>query len=339
MRVRVAIAIMATLAASLFSIEPAHATSWTLIYQTTNTQRDSNQNTIYSAGYGAGGAAQTAAAGQSFSQIRWRMELTIGGTLYYVDAYFDKWAGATLADLQFPDYTNLLNMQKNVTNIVVTSNYSTVKTGNYALGRIEVWPYNYTQATTGITPAGSGGVFDFDDSAAPGQNGHGTFQLHNLTDTQTILAWNRSRYADTAELGFGPCKVGGNFCTNPDWTLESGLVASAFKFQVFIGTTAPSESSINISAPTSATYRSTSTITANLGVAGSDGKVTFYQNGKKIAGCINVLSSSLVATCNWRPTVRGFSKIYAVLTPTSSGFLPSTSSLAQSFIKNRSGLR
>lgn len=339
MKSRTFIAIFAILVAALQWAPSAEAVTWTLIYQTTNANRDASQNTIYSTGYETGGAAQTAAAGQSFSQIRWRMELTLSGTLYYVDAYFDKWPGATLTDLQFPDYTNLLNMQKNVSNLVVSSNYSTVKTGSYALGRIEVWPYNYTQAVTGISPPGSGSVFDFDDTPAIGQNGHGTFQLHNLTDTQTVLAWNRSRNADTAELGFGPCKIGASFCTNPDWTLESGLVPSAFKFQVFIGTVAPSASTLSISAPSTSIYRNSSTITATLGVAGSDGKVTFYQNGKRIPGCINVQSSGLVATCNWKPTNKGSTKLTAVLTPTSSGYLSSNAPTIQSLVTARTTRR
>jgi hypothetical protein len=339
MRIRVAIAIMASLATSLFFVEPAHAATWTLIYQTTNTQRDSNQYAIYSAGYERNGTAQGAASGQSFSQVRWRMEMTLSGTLYYVDAYFDKWSGATLEELQFPDYANLLNLQKNVSNLVVTSNYSTVKTGSYALGRVEIWPYNYTQASSGISPSGSPSTFDYDDSVSIGTNGHGTFQLHNLTDTQTVLAWNRSRSGDTAELGFGPCKVGANFCNNPDWTLETGLSPSAFKFQVFIGTATPASSSISISLPGTSNFRTASTLTANLGVAGTDGKVTFYQNGKRIPGCINRLSTSLVATCYWTPTTRGSVRIHAALTPASSGYLSSTSATVQAKVGNRSTTR
>jgi hypothetical protein len=263
------------------------------------------------------------------------MEMTLSGNLYYVDAYFDKWSGATLADLQFPDYANVLNLQKNVTNLVVASNYSTVRTGSYALGRVEIWPYNYTQASSGILPSGSPSTFDYDDSAAIGTNGHGTFQLHNLTDTQTVLAWNRSRYGDTPELGFGPCKVGASFCYNPDWTLETGLSPSAFKFQVFIGNSEPTATSILLSLPASNVYRTSSTITATLGVAGSDGKVTFYQNGKRIPGCINLASASLVATCNWIPATRGLVRIHAILTPNSSSYLASNSSIVQARVTNR----
>jgi hypothetical protein len=339
MKIRVGLATLACLAASLFSVQPAQAVTWTLIYQTASTQRNSSEYIIYSAGYERNGAAQTAAANTSFSQVRWRMEMTVGGNAYYVDAYFDKWSGATLADLQFPDYANVLNLQKNVTNLVVSSNYSTVKTGSYALGRVEIWPYNYTQTSSGLSPTGSSSAFDYDDSPAVGTSGHGTFQLHNLTDTQTVLAWNRSRYNDTAELGFGPCMIGATPCGNPDWTLQTGLTASAFKFQVYIGTTAPTATSVALTAPTSISYRTSATLTATLGVAGSDGKVTFFQNGKRIPNCINLQSSSLVATCNWRPSTRGQVKITATLTPASSSFTSSTSNLLSKNILSRSGTR
>ncbi len=112
----------------------------------------------------------------------------------------------------------------------------------------------------------------------------------------------------------------------------SGLIV--VKFGV-----APSATSITISVPTINTYRTTSTITATLGVAGSDGKVTFYQNGKKIAGCINVVSASLVATCSWRPSTRGSQGLYAVLTPSTAGYLSSVSATVQSSIKTRTSNR
>lgn len=339
MKIRALFAILAIVASSLFSVQPAKATTWTLIYQTTNTQRNASEYAIYSAGYERNGAAQIAATNQSFSQVRWRMEMTISGTLYYVDAYFDKWSGATLADLQFPDYANSLNLQKNVSNLVVTSNYSTVKNGSYPLGRVEIWPYNYSQTSTGLAPTGSSAVFDYDDTPAVGTSGHGTFQLHNLTDTQTVLAWNRSRYNDTAELGFGPCLIGSTPCGNTDWTLQTGLTQTAFKFQVYIGTAEPTASTINLSVPTTTTYKSSSTVTATLGVAGSDGKVTFFQNGKRIAGCINISSASLTANCNWRPTNRGIAVITARLVPTSNGFTASSSSPVRSNVMSRTTRR
>jgi hypothetical protein len=52
----------------------------------------------------------------------------------------------------------------------------------------------------------------------------------------------------------------------------------------------------------SATYRTVNTIQATLS---SDGRVRFFINGKQIPGCINVSSTSRVASCTWKPSIRG----------------------------------
>ena len=97
MKLRALAIIVATLATSLFMAPASKASNWTLIYQTTSSQRNSSEYINYTAGYERNGAAQIATTGQNFSQVRWRMELTVGATAYYVDAYFDKWAGAPSA--------------------------------------------------------------------------------------------------------------------------------------------------------------------------------------------------------------------------------------------------
>jgi hypothetical protein len=101
----------------------------------------------------------------------------------------------------------------------------------------------------------------------------------------------------------------------------------------------PSLSNITIATSATKIFRSATTITATLGPAGSDGKVTFYQSGKKIAGCISLPSSSLAATCNWRPTTRGSVRLHATLIPTSSSVTASTSPTVQVNIVPRTSIR
>ena len=55
------------------------------------------------------------------------------------------------------------------------------------------------------------------------------------------------------------------------------------------------------------------------------GKVSFTANGKYIAGCRNIATVSLVATCTWKPTVQGAIQVSAILAPTSAAYLTSTS--------------
>ena len=61
-------------------------------------------------------------------------------------------------------------------------------------------------------------------------------------------------------------------------------------------------------------------------VTGTDGTVTFYQNGRYIAGCKNLPTISLIATCNWRPVIHGLVNISAVFTPTSGSYTGSSAS-------------
>lgn len=63
--------------------------------------------------------------------------------------------------------------------------------------------------------------------------------------------------------------------------------------------------SASLSAPgTTATYRSLTNIQLTSDV---DGKATFYQSGKKIAGCISIPTTSGSVTCGWKPSVIKFS--------------------------------
>lgn len=82
----------------------------------------------------------------------------------------------------------------------------------------------------------------------------------------------------------------------------------------------------------STVYKSTTTIRAT---ASTDGKVTFYQSGKPIAGCRNVPTSSSVATCNWRPALHGRVGLSAKITPTDSSIPSGTSSAFTVGVSNR----
>lgn len=56
-------------------------------------------------------------------------------------------------------------------------------------------------------------------------------------------------------------------------------------------------------------------------------KVTYYANGKVIAGCRNLQSSSGIATCNWKPSTHGAYRVYARVIPISSAYLANTTSV------------
>ena len=67
--------------------------------------------------------------------------------------------------------------------------------------------------------------------------------------------------------------------------------------------------------PKTALLRQAVTLTA---VASIDGRVTFKSNGKSIGGCVGKSTVSLTATCSWRPTIKGPTRLTAQVIPTQS---------------------
>ena len=331
----------------LILISPPQAvasTTWTKIYETItpNTSNASGTATMtYVSGFGKTGGAASAfiAAGTSWDLIKIRMEMTLGSnsTKYYAEAYFDKWAGATIADLQFPDSVNNLLLKQNLTNLVVTSDYSGVRTGSYGQGRIEFWSNCYGTESTAYAPFGNGGLYDWDDAPTGGSGCYGSYQVHNLTDTQTIMAWNNHPQGRTADLG-----LGSNLSGEHDWTFAGQSVwnQTNFKVQVFVGT-AVSASTTNAPVVSGARLKSSvTTLTATASVAG---KITFYSGSRKIPGCSSRPTSNIsgvqTATCNFKPHTSGYATYSARLVPTSSSFTNSQSTTTVAQIGRRTGVR
>ena len=87
------------------------------------------------------------------------------------------------------------------------------------------------------------------------------------------------------------------------------------------------------------TYRLAVTITANVSAAS---KVSFKVQNKFIPGCRNVLSaatSPFVATCSWRPSVRGPAVITASAVPTVSGASTANAAPLTTTVRTRATLR
>jgi hypothetical protein len=70
-----------------------------------------------------------------------------------------------------------------------------------------------------------------------------------------------------------------------------------------------------------------------------DGLVTFKANGKNIARCISLQSSSMTVTCNWKPTNQGPVRITASLRSPTSAYAAVTSDPLQMSINKRSTRR
>jgi hypothetical protein len=68
------------------------------------------------------------------------------------------------------------------------------------------------------------------------------------------------------------------------------------------------------------------------------GKVSFYVDGKRLAGCFNKTFSAGNATCTWKPAAQKIVSIRATLNPTNSVYNNSESTL-KVLVKRRTGLR
>jgi hypothetical protein len=91
---------------------------------------------------------------------------------------------------------------------------------------------------------------------------------------------------------------------------------------------------------TTASYRTAIVITANITVAS---KVTFRVNGKVLPGCKNKSttgsSPNIVATCTWKPSIRGNVSLTATAAPTGAGISSATATPVSIMVGNRTGTR
>lgn len=96
---------------------------------------------------------------------------------------------------------------------------------------------------------------------------------------------------------------------------------------------------IILSSNSSTTTRNISVLTAT---SNAPGVITFYANGKRIAGCISIKTQvsgpNNIATCNWKPSVRGSTAITAQISPTDI-FGLGTSQATSIAVAGRSGNR
>lgn len=74
-------------------------------------------------------------------------------------------------------------------------------------------------------------------------------------------------------------------------------------------------------------YRISNTITATVT---TPGRVSFYEKGKLIPRCKNVVVSSTTGTCTWKPSVHGVTTVSANFIPTDTDYL--STSAAQNYI-------
>lgn len=138
----------------------------------------------------------------------------------------------------------------------------------------------------------------------------------------------------------GPGGGGGSY--NSGVNKVETLTASAAEGSVLITflVAALVDSTISLNVPSSFSYRTSSTLIATVS---TPGKVTFFANGKRIGGCVSlstVSSSTITASCEYKPAIRGGISISASLVPADqSSYRSSSVSLSRNPVAKRSNTR
>jgi hypothetical protein len=165
--------------------------------------------------------------------------------------------------------------------------------------------------------------------------------LFNIITSDSVTAFIRFKVSPNFEA---PADVGGNniheiTLTATDTAANTGTQSITITVSDVVDTSSFNSLALAGSA-TSATYRTVVVITANVTVAS---KVTFRVNGKILPGCKNKSttgsSPNIVATCSWKPSIRGNVSLTAGAVPTGAGISSATANPVSIRVGNRTGPR
>ena len=153
------------------------------------------------------------------ARVAYYLELTNSATsaTTYVWASMANFA-TTLTQLGIPNpSTNNVSFHRNVSSLNVASNVTGVTTGtNLGIGRIEMWPSDYATNNIDGVAGASSSTYDFGDEPVSGN--YGSFQVHNVTAGQTVLAYNNwGSNGGNSDIGIGSNAGTGQ----PDWTFRN----------------------------------------------------------------------------------------------------------------------
>jgi serralysin len=162
--------------------------------------------------------------------------------------------------------------------------------------------------------------------------------LFNIVTSDTVTVFIRFKASPNFEA---PSDSGGNnvydlVLTATDLASNAGTQTITITVTDVVDTSTFNSFALN----GSATYRQVVTITANVSVAS---RVTFRAKNVIIAGCKNKLTSgsspNIVATCSWRPSMRGAVVVTATAVPTGAGISSTSATPISVMVGNRSGVR
>lgn len=192
---------------------------WITVYEITNPSRNTSGVIEYIINN------SSLLSSHSYTRVGYLLTHKFSGQskIDWVFCTFSKWS-STITDLRVPDQVDSFTNQRNVTNLnVYSSNQTAQPNRNNVSGRLEIWPYNYSATQSGLTPSGSNTQYDYDDTSS-GSGTYGSFQVHDVTNGVTCLAWNSHGFNATPCIGIGNNVSGNPFYNSggrPDWTFAN----------------------------------------------------------------------------------------------------------------------
>lgn len=193
--------------------------------------------------------------------------------------------------------------------------------------------------TSGLGPSattsGSGGTLGNGGGAATADNsggGGGGFFTNGARNSE----WdNNGGFAFVNGGGGGSYFANGSNTNRINTTNTNPAQTQGYVTITFISA-ATSTTSLTVDGDVSSTqFNKPLAITATVN---NPGKVTFRENGRKIANCVGRAATTTV-TCTWKPKIRGNVSITASLTPTNNGISSSSSSPLRILVTPRVGAR
>jgi hypothetical protein len=213
-------------------LAPVDMSQWLLAYECVTPTRNNQGSIVYSRNNAS------MLSNVLFSRVGYYMHARVGGsnlptwTFVTCDAFT-----SNIRDLRIPSANDPFINQRMIGGMNVYSSHPGVVAGQEGIGRLEIWNTDYGSSNT--YGDGSSNVFDYDDtpSNVGMSNGYGSFQIHDIINQQTIMAWNNHKSGATSDIGFGTNSnnnvnfVGGGA---PDWT---GAANGAFDWclKVMVG--------------------------------------------------------------------------------------------------------
>ncbi len=156
-------------------------------------------------------------AGKAVTRVGYLARLTNGdGSVSWVYAEMDAFS-PDAKKLGVPVKAADAVFQQKVTKLDVRSNTDRVKTGSFADGGIEFWPYNYDQRNSAAVANADDKKYDWGDHFDEKKVGYGSMQIHNPGEQQTVFAYNNFGAGENSDVGIGsnPAPEG-----HPDWTFS-----------------------------------------------------------------------------------------------------------------------